>query len=84
MLIFNFNKLIHKVNFALLSALTLPITMKCMEENNKLPESVTRFVLPLGMTIHMNGFALYYPMVALFVSQMHGINISYQLLIILW
>jgi len=70
--------------FDLFSALTLPMTMKCMEENNKLAEPVSRFVLPLGMNINMNGSAMYYPMVTLFVAQMHGLNVSFQLLITLW
>jgi solute carrier family 1 (high affinity glutamate transporter) protein 2 len=69
--------------FSLFSALTLPMTMKCMEENNRLPEPVSKFVLPLGMTIHMNGSAMYYPMVTLFVAQMHGLSISFQLIITL-
>jgi Na+/H+-dicarboxylate symporter len=54
-----------------------------MEENNKLPELVSRFVLPLGMTMNKNGTGMYYPMVALFVAQMHGLNISFQSIIAL-
>ncbi len=38
----------------------------------------------LGMTVHMNGFAMYYPMVTLFVAQMHGLEIGFPQIIILW
>ncbi len=55
-----------------------------MEEKNKLPEPVSKFVLPLGMTLHMNGTAMYFPMAALFVAQMHGMNINFQLIATLW
>ncbi len=70
--------------FSLFSAITLPMTIKCMEEKNKLPEPVSKFVLPLGMTLHMNGTAMYFPMAALFVAQMHGMNINFQLIATLW
>ncbi|CAG2165049.1 unnamed protein product [Oppiella nova] len=65
------------------SAITLPVTIECMENNVKLPKSVTRFVLPLGMNVHMNGFALYYPMMILFVAQMHGVEIGMQHMVML-
>ncbi|CAG2166403.1 unnamed protein product [Oppiella nova] len=65
------------------SAITLPVTIDSMEKNVKLPESITRFVLPLGMNVHMNGFALYYPMVILFVAQMHGMDVGLQHMFIL-
>lgn len=29
-----------------------------------------------GMTLHMNGTAMYYPMVALFVAQMKGVYVD--------
>ena len=29
---------------------TLPFTFKCMEEKNKVPKLISRFVLPVGAT----------------------------------
>ena len=54
------------------------MTLKCSEEANKIHKSMTRFVLPVGMTLHMNGTALYSSMVILFVAQMQGTTISFQ------
>lgn len=54
--------------------------MKCMEEDCKLALPISRFVLPLGMTIHMPGATMYYAMIALFVAQMQGLSITLTML----
>lgn len=58
------------------SAATLPITFKCLEENNAIDCRVTRFVLPVGATVNMDGTALYEAVAALFIAQMNGISLS--------
>lgn len=64
---------------------TLPVTMKCAEENLGVPKSIGSFVLPLGATINMDGTALYQGVCALFVAQVYGIDLSFaqQLTIVL-
>ncbi|XP_046558192.1 excitatory amino acid transporter 3-like [Haliotis rubra] len=37
------------------SSATLPVTIRCCEENLKMNNAITRFVLPLGATINMDG-----------------------------
>lgn len=37
------------------STATLPVTFRCLEEINKVDKRVTRFMLPLGATINMDG-----------------------------
>ena len=54
------------------------MTLKCSEEANKIHKSITRFVIPVGMTLHMNGTAMYFSMVILFVAQMQGTTIGFQ------
>lgn len=61
---------------SLSSAATLPITFKCLEENNQIDCRVTRFVLPVGATVNMDGTALYEAVAALFIAQMNGISLS--------
>lgn len=67
------------------SAGTLPVSMRCCEENLGVNKSVTSFVLPLGATINMDGTAIYQGVSALFIAQVFGIDLdlSQQLMIIL-
>ncbi len=55
---------------------TLPVTMKCAQENLGVSKEVSSFVLPLGATINMDGTALYQGVCALFVAQVYGIDLS--------
>ena len=52
-----------------LSAATLPTTIECCESNLKLDKRVTRFVLLIGATCNMDGSAIFFPIVVLFVEQ---------------
>lgn len=59
------------------SSATLPITFKCLEENNKVDKRVTRFVLPVGATINMDGTALYEALAAIFIAQVNNFDLSF-------
>lgn len=59
------------------SSATLPVTFKCLEENNKIDKRITRFVLPVGATINMDGTALYEALAALFIAQVNNIEMNF-------
>uniref|UniRef100_H3CW43 Amino acid transporter n=1 Tax=Tetraodon nigroviridis TaxID=99883 RepID=H3CW43_TETNG len=59
------------------SAGTLPVTFRCLEENLGIDKRVTRFVLPVGATINMDGTALYEAVAAIFIAQMNGIALDW-------
>ena len=59
------------------SAATMPITMRNLETVNNIDPRVTRFMLPLGATINMDGTALYEAIACLFIAQLEGINLSF-------
>lgn len=55
---------------------SLPVTMQVMDENFKVDKSVTRFILPLGATVNMDGSALYEAVAAIFIAQLYGVSLD--------
>lgn len=58
------------------SSATLPVNMKCTQENLGVSKEVSSFVLPLGATINMDGTALYQGVCVLFIAQVYGIELT--------
>merc|ERR1712066_637906 len=59
------------------SAATMPITMTTCEKKCGVSPTITRFMLPLGATINMDGTALYEATACLFIAQYNGIALSF-------
>jgi DAACS family dicarboxylate/amino acid:cation (Na+ or H+) symporter len=58
------------------SSATIPVTMRCLQENSGVSDRVTSFVIPLGATVNMNGTALYECVVVIFAAQVLGVDLS--------
>lgn len=58
------------------SSATLPVTFRCAEEKNRVDKRITRFVLPVGATINMDGTALYEAVAAVFIAQLNDMNLD--------
>uniref|UniRef100_A0A452RMW5 Amino acid transporter n=1 Tax=Ursus americanus TaxID=9643 RepID=A0A452RMW5_URSAM len=56
---------------------TLPITFKCLLENNHIDRRIARFVLPVGATINMDGTALYEAVAAIFIAQVNNYELDF-------
>ncbi len=59
------------------SSATLPVTIECAEQNNKVSRRASLFVLPLGATVNMDGTALYEAVAAIFIAQMAGVTLGF-------
>ncbi len=58
------------------SAATLPVTIECVNENLKVPEEATDFVLPIGATVNMDGTSLYQAVAVIFLANYHDVDLS--------
>lgn len=59
------------------SSATLPVTMRCLQENAGVSRRTSSFVLPLGATVNMDGTALYECVAVLFVAQVMGATLGF-------
>lgn len=64
---------------------TLPLTLEAVEDNAGVSNKISSFTLPLGATINMDGTALYELVVAGFIAQIYGIDltVSQQVIMVL-
>lgn len=65
------------------SSATLPLTFKCCDERLKLDKRITRFMLPIGTNINMDGTALYEVVAVIFIAQLNNIHLDLSQLITL-
>lgn len=59
------------------SSATLPLMMKCVEENNGVSKHISRFILPIGATVNMDGAACFQCVAAVFIAQLNGIPLNF-------
>jgi solute carrier family 1 (high affinity glutamate transporter) protein 2 len=65
------------------SSAALPVTIQCLEEKAGVDSRVTRFMLPVGATINMDGTALYEAVAVVFIAQVEGINTDFATILII-
>lgn len=65
------------------SAAVMPLSIKIAEEKLNISPSISKFVIPLGSTINMDGTAIYQACAAIFLAQVFAIELSFFELFIL-
>ncbi len=65
------------------SAAVMPLSMKTAEEKLNIPTPISKFVIPLGATVNMDGTALYQVCAAIFLTQLFGVDLDLIDIIIL-
>ncbi|XP_057695206.1 neutral amino acid transporter B(0) [Corythoichthys intestinalis] len=59
------------------SSATLPLMMKCVEENNGISKQISRFILPIGATVNMDGAACFQCVAAVFIAQLNNYSLNF-------
>ncbi|NP_001090560.1 solute carrier family 1 member 5 L homeolog [Xenopus laevis] len=59
------------------SSATLPLMMKCVEEKNGVSKQISRFILPIGATVNMDGAALFQCVAAVFIAQLNNVSLDF-------
>ena len=67
------------------SIVSLPLTMKAVNESSGVSKKLSSFVLPIGATVNMDGTALYECVAVVFIAQVYSFDLSFtaQLVIVL-
>ena len=58
------------------SMATMPVTLKTAEDSLKVDSKISKFVIPLGTTVNMDGTALYQVIAVFFLAQLFSIELS--------
>ncbi|XP_075153663.1 excitatory amino acid transporter 2 isoform X2 [Haematobia irritans] len=59
------------------TAAALPVTFRCMNEKLRVDQRITRFVLPIGCNVNMDGTALFISIASIFIAQMSGMTLGF-------
>uniref|UniRef100_A0A4X2KR35 Amino acid transporter n=1 Tax=Vombatus ursinus TaxID=29139 RepID=A0A4X2KR35_VOMUR len=59
------------------SSATLPLMMECVEEKNGVSKHISRFILPIGATVNMDGAALFQCVAAVFIAQLNNVPLRF-------
>lgn len=69
--------------FPVPSLVTLPVTIRCLEDNLNMDQRVTRVALPIASTLTLEGTALYEAVAAIFIAQVHNVDLGVAEIIII-
>lgn len=58
------------------SAAVMPLSLKTAEEELKVDKAISNFIIPIGVTVNMDGTALYQTVTTLFIAQAYGLEMS--------
>ncbi|XP_075391313.1 neutral amino acid transporter A [Tenrec ecaudatus] len=58
------------------SSATLPSMMKCIEVNNGVDKRISRFILPIGATVNMDGAAIFQCVATVFIAQLNNVQLN--------
>lgn len=63
--------------------MTLPVTIRCLENNLHMEKQLTCVMMPMATALTLDGTALYEAVAAIFIAQVHGIELNMPQLFII-
>jgi Na+/H+-dicarboxylate symporter len=60
------------------SAAVMPLTLKTAEEKMNIRSSVSRFIIPIGVSLNMDGTAVFQAIATLFLAQVYGLELDFM------
>ncbi|XP_050504556.1 excitatory amino acid transporter-like isoform X3 [Diabrotica virgifera virgifera] len=66
------------------AAAALPVNFNVLDNDLKIHSSITRFVMPIGTNINMDGTALFLASSTVFLAQMTGFNLGTGTILTIW
>merc|ERR1719166_753319 len=57
------------------SATALPVALQCLEKA-RVDKRISKFVMPIGATVNMDGTALFVTVASIFIAQMNNISLN--------
>ena len=64
------------------SVAVMPLTLKTAEEKMGINQSVSRFIIPVGVSINMDGTAVFQAIATIFLAQVYGLELDLPTLLI--
>lgn len=64
------------------SAAVMPLTLKTAEEKMNIHTTVSRFIIPVGVSLNMDGTAVFQAIATIFLAQVYGIELDTATLMI--
>jgi Na+/H+-dicarboxylate symporter len=65
------------------SAAVIPLSLKTAEDELGVKKSISRFIIPVGATINMNGTALYQAIATIFLAQVFGLELNFMSIVLI-
>lgn len=65
-------------------AAALPVTFRCMDEKVRIDPRISRFILPIGCNINMDGTAMFVAVASFFIAQINELQLSLGEIITVW
>lgn len=63
--------------------MTLPITIGCLENKLNMEKQLTRIMIPMATALTLDGTALYEAVAAIFIAQVHDIELNFAQIFII-